>query len=92
MLLYHAYYVCIFLTPLSLGILSFYIGLFIHSKKEIGDQRENFMMIYSILFGLLMFPYVITFIPIMVLVLIPGIFNHNYYLYVFISYVTVIRP
>ena len=85
---------CIFLTPLYLGFICFFIGLFNHkifSDEKIDEMRFP-AFIYSILFGLLMFPFIITFIPIMVLVLIPGIFNHNYYIYVFIAYVTAVMP
>ena len=84
--------VCVFITPLFLGVISFNIGLFTHSKKVKERKREELVGFYTILFGLLMFPYIITFIPIMALVLIPGIFNHNYYLHVFIAYVAVIKP
>ena len=85
---------CIFFTPLYLGLISFLIGLFSHSKidNEEKTRYKEIFLIYSILFGLLMFPYIIALMPIMILILIPGIFNHNYYKYVFNAYVTAALP
>ena len=56
-------------------------------------ERKIFkVFIYSVLFGLLMFPYVLIFIPIMILILIPAIFNNVYYIYIFLAYITVLTP
>ena len=84
---------CIFFTPLYLGFLTFFFGYYRHRKTYNSDdkafyQEFDWVYIYSILFGLLMFPYITIFMLIMILVLIPGIFNHDYYIYIFIAYVT----
>ena len=52
------------------------------------DDRFSYQIIYSILRGLLMFPYIILFFPFMIILLLPGIFSYKYYLYIFIMYVT----
>ena len=86
---------CIFLTPIYLGCLSFIIGIFNHPKihgEEQIREKKNLNSIHMILFGLSMFPYIITFIPIMVLLLIPGILNYDYYIYLFNAYATAAFP
>ena len=85
---------CIFFTPLYLGFISFYIGFFSHPKIYSEKFRERFcpVLIYSILFGLIWFPYIIILVPLMILLLIPGIFNHDYYINIFIAYVTTLMP
>ena len=84
---------CLFMTPLFLGFLSIIIGFFKHPNKNrkhelIDNSMMPFLLIYSIIRGLLMFPYIILFFPFMILLLLPGIFSYNYYLYIFIMYVT----
>ena len=88
---------CIFFTPLYLVFISFYSGLFtyhkINNENVEGNVRKDCQVsIYSILFVLLMFSYIINFMPVMILVLIPGIFNHDYYIHIFIAYVTILIP
>ena len=39
-----------------------------------------------------MFPYIITFLPFTIILLLPGIFSYNYYLYVYAMYVTASEP
>ena len=83
---------CIFFTPLYLGFITFIIGFLGHrddGSEKYRDKATN-KIIFCFLFALLMFPYIIIFVPIMVLILIPGIFNHDYYIHIFIAYVTAI--
>ena len=84
---------CLFMTPLYLGFLSYFMLLLLHPnikriKKEPSKHKLIFYLIYSILRGLLMFPYIILFFPFMIVLLLPGIFSYKYYLYIFIMYVT----
>ena len=46
--------------------------------------------IYSIIKGILFFPYIITFFPFIVILLLPGIFSKVYYLKVFTFYCTLV--
>ena len=83
---------CLFITPLYIGFLSHLLGLNVHPNKnrtkDKNDDRFSYQIIYSILRGLLMFPYIILFLPFMIILLITGIFSYKYYLYIFIMYVT----
>ena len=83
---------CLFMTPLYLGFLSNALGLMIHPNKnrknEVNDDLIYYLVIYSILRGLLMLPYIILFFPFMIILLLPGIFSYRYYLYVYNAYVT----
>lgn len=87
---------CLFLTPLYIGFISNFMGFLIHPKKKIEkDNLQNkfiCVFIYSIFRGLLMFPYIILFLPFTIILLIPGIFSYSYYLYVFDMYITAIWP
>ena len=90
---------CLFFTPLFLGFISNFMGLIIHPNKKrvLNDNSLSytkicFYFIYSIFRGLLMFPYIILFLPFMILLLLPGIFSYTYYLYVFVSYITILMP
>ena len=80
---------CIFFTPFYLGLISFFIGFCNHGKIH---NDANIMIkiisisIYCFFFGLLMFPYILILMPIMILILIPGIFYHRYYIYIFTAY------
>ena len=85
------------LTPLYIGFISFIIGLIVHQnknrKENIWNIYENeikfcIVIIFSILRGLLMFPYIILFFPFMVIILLPGIFSYSYYQKIFIIYLT----
>ena len=82
---------CLFLTPLYLGFLSNFIGLITHPNKNSKDDRDSIMLfiaLFSLLRGLLMFPYIILFFPFMIILLLPGIFSFRYYLYIYNAYVT----
>ena len=101
MALFHIMHIifCLFFTPLFLGFISNYIGLIIHRNKKrvlnensMSDTKICFYFIYSIFRGLLMFPYIILFLPFMILLLLPGIFSYTYYLYVYDSYIASIIP
>ena len=87
---------CLFMTPLYLGFLSNIFGLYIHPNKnrkdDINKDHLLYQVIYSILRGLLMFPYIILFFPFMVILLLPGIFSYRYYLYIYNTYVTALFP
>ena len=39
-----------------------------------------------------MFPYIMTFLPFMILLLLPAIFSYSYYLNIYIMYVTIMMP
>ena len=82
---------CLFLTPLYLGFLSNLIGLITHPNKNTkydSDCKMLFATLFSLLRGLLMFPYIILFFPFMIIVLLPGIFSFRYYLYLYNTYLT----
>ena len=85
---------CLFFTSLYVGFISHFIGLNVHlnKTKENKDSKLIFYFIYSILRGFIMFPYIITFLPFMLLLLLPSIFSYTYYLYIFVGYVTAIWP
>ena len=84
------------MTPLYLGFLSNMLGLYVHPNKNRKDDinKDNllYQVIYSILRGLLMFPYIILFFPFMVILLLPGIFSYRYYLYIYNAYITALFP
>ena len=85
---------CLIITPLYLGFISNAMGFLFHPKKptEIDKLEEKilFIFIYSIFRGVLMFPYIILFLPFMIILLLPGIFSYKYYLYIYIMYITAI--
>jgi len=92
--------ICLFLTPICLGIISNYLGFILHRKKTEYCLKWKLLpvpvakvgLIISILKGLLMFPYIITFFPFMVILLIPSIFSFQYYLYIYNMFFTIICP
>ncbi len=96
MLLYNAFILCLFLTPLYLGFLSSNLGLIIHPNKNRKDDYNEdlicYILIYSTHRGLLMFPYIILFFQFMVILLLPGIFSYRYYLYIYNAYATALMP
>ena len=92
---------CLFVTPLYIGFISFMIGLVVHQNKDRTENLWNIYMnelkicifiIYSIIRGLLMFPYIIFFFFLMIIILLPGIFSYSYYKRIFITYITAINP
>ena len=87
---------CLFITPLYLGFISNVMGFLFHPKKEIEkdelEKKFSCIFLYSIFRGILMFPYIILFLPFMIILLLPGIFSYKYYLYIYIMYITAIWP
>ena len=96
---YHIIF-CLFLTPIYLGVISFCLGFLVHRKrtkyflKLLRDNNHGVTVGMIIYFsnGLLMFPYIITFFPFMVILLIPSIFSFKYYLYIYNMYLTIYTP
>ena len=69
---------CLFFTPLFLGFISNFMCFLAHkNKKRIMEELSNNKIIsyffYSFLRGLLIFPYIILFFPVMIILLFPGI-------------------
>ena len=91
---------CLFFTPIYLCIISSFLGFILHRKRtEYFFKRvlnsgtaANVGIALSFSRGLLMFPYIITFFPFMVILLIPSIFSFQYYLYIYNMYITIFRP
>ena len=92
--------VCLFLTPIYLGMISNFLGFMVHKNKK-GSFFEKlfnsefpflFVALFSLFRGLLMFPYIITFFPFMLILLLPGIFSHEYYFYYYNMYITIFMP
>ena len=89
--------ICLFFTPLYLGFFSNFMGIIVHPNKKrekpsLDVNKLNCYIIYSILRGFLMFPYIILFLPFMIILLLPGIFSYKYYLYIFNMYVATALP
>ena len=92
--------VCLFITPIYLGTISHYLGFIVHRKKKgsffddalISGLPFRFSFFFSFFRGLLMFPYIITFFPFMLILLLPGIFSYNYYIYIYNTYITIFMP
>ena len=84
--------ICLFITPLYIGFLSNLVGLIIHPKKirkvNYSKRPMLYKLVYSIFRGFLMFPYIISFFPFSVILLLPGIFSYRYYLYIYNAYLT----
>lgn len=89
---------CLFLTPLYLCTISSFLALLLHPnkkrilKQDYLEKKMLFASVYSIIRGILMFPYIIIFFPFMVILLLPGIFSYKYYIYIFMIYATAICP
>ncbi len=90
---------CLFFTPLFLGFISNFMGFIIHPNKKRETDKDVFesnklcyYFIYSIIRGLLMFPYIILFLPFMIILLLPSIFSYTYYLNIFICYIAAVWP
>ena len=65
---------------------------YLEEQNEKEANRNIVIFIYSICRGLLMFPYEITILPFMVLLLLPSIFSKKYYLTIFVMYITSLMP
>ena len=70
----------------------------INNNNGLNDNEKKEMCIscmiifYSLFRGLLMFPYIITFFPFLVLILLPGIFSKKYFYRVMIVYCSALIP
>ena len=99
--IFHIIFSLIF-TPSYIGYIFNMLGFLMHPNKsrlkndgKIHDFTYNGSIlltihIYSIIKGILFFPYVITFFPFIVLLLLPGIFSKVYYLKVFTFYFSLV--
>ena len=93
-----------FFTPILVYFLVFYIGSSIyHPNPKRKKILENMGMdekeirgllsgIFSISFGILMFPNILTFLPFMIILFLPSIFCPSYYKKLFLLYLTIICP
>ena len=93
---------CLLFTSLYIGFIFHMIGFLSHQKRsrmenngEIHDFTDNknklyIIYIYSILKGILFFPYIITFFPLMIILLLPSVFSKIYYFKVLTFYITII--
>ena len=100
--LFYFYHIitCLFLTPIYLGVISSVLGFLMHRKRTDyffkwvlnGGTGSDVGLTISFLRGALMFPYIITFFPFMLILLIPAIFSFNYYLYIYNMYITIFMP
>ena len=88
----------LFLTPLYIGFIFNMIGFLSHPNKKnehmhmFTDNANKLLTIYiySIIKGILFFPYIITFFPIFAIILLPGIFFKKYYMKIFTIYFTIV--
>ena len=93
---------CLLFTSIYIGFIFHMIGFLCHQKRsriknngEIHDFTDNknklyYIYIYSIFKGVLFFPYIINFLPLMIILLLPGIFSKIYYFKLLTFYVTII--
>ena len=81
--------IAILFTPMILSYSSFFIGFSSHKKKELEILSKNWIFKrFSFLNGLLMFPYLIIFFAIMIIIFIFSIiFRKLYYFLIFIYYI-----
>ena len=90
----------LFFTPLYIGYIFNMLGFLSHPNIKKGkDHMHKFtdkacklltIHIFSIIKGFLFFPYIIIFFPIIVIILLPGIFFRKYYLKIFTFYFTIV--
>ena len=92
----------LFFTPLYIGFIFNMLGFLSHPRKsrlkdngEIKDFTDNSsklltIHIFSLIKGFLFFPYMLLFFPIMILILLPGIWCRTYYLKIFTFYFTIV--
>ncbi len=74
----------ILFSPAYFGFVSNIIGLEIHPniRGEFKNIVENYfliILIYSYMKGILMFPFILFFLPLSIILLIPCIFSNKYY-------------
>ena len=88
--------VCLFFTPLLIGFLFCMLGFLVHPKGDTSPKSKlinnPFVLMFCLFRGILMFPYIFTFMPICALILLPSIFSCEYYTYVYTLYVTSLSP
>ena len=89
-------------TPLYIGYIFNMLGFLSHrgnnrlrNNGQINDFTDNkkkllSIHIFSIIKGILFFPYIITFFPFILLILLPGICFKKYYFKIFTFYVSII--
>ena len=90
----------LFFTPLYIGFIFNMLGFLSHPNIKNGNEHMHkftdkackllTIHIFSIIKGFLFFPYIITFFPIIVIILLPGIFFRKYYLKIFTFYCTIV--
>ena len=89
-------------TPLYIGFIFNMLGFLMHQKKsrlyddgkihDFTDDSQKLLSlhIFSIIKAFLFFPYIITFFPLMFILLLPSIFSKKYYLKIFTFYFTIV--
>ena len=90
----------LFFTPLYIGFIFNMLGFLSHPNIKNGKEHMHMFTdkacklltihIYSIIKGFLFFPYIITFFPIITIILLPGICSRKYYLKIFNFYFTIV--
>ena len=56
------------------------------------EKKQFYGFIFSIFFGILMFPYIMIFLPFMLILFLPSLFCPSYYEKIFIMYLSLICP
>ena len=82
-------------TPLYLGFASFWLGFNTHCKKRktFFERRVGWLLLfYSSFYGLFMIRHMLLFFPLMIIVLIPSIFNKIYFYSLFGAYLNIFEP
>ena len=82
-------------TPLYLGFVSFILGFNTHCKKRetFLERRVGWLLFfYSGFYGLFMIRHMLLSFPLMIIVLIPSIFNKIYFYSLFGTYINLIGP
>ena len=87
----------ILFSPAYFGFVSNIIGLEIHPniRGEFKNIVENYfliILIYSYMKGILMFPFILFFLPLTIILLIPCIFSNKYYFSIAAFYTSALDP
>ena len=88
-------------TPLYIGFIFNMLGFVMHRKKNNSNygiieiffnDRESikYIFFFSLMKGLLFFPYIITFLPFIIILLLPSIFSKKYYFRFYTFYYSII--
>ena len=89
--------ICILLSPCYFGYISHTIGLQVHQNPN-GSYNDytleyfEIIAVYSILRGILMFPYIILFLPFTLCLLIPSFLSPIYFFRLIALYTSMIDP